>query len=82
MMKRYQRGDAGATMLAVMVIVMIGFFWHQGRGHGSGWGGHMSGAPPAAEAASSPLDLLDEAYARGEMSRDEYLQKREDLRKR
>lgn len=27
------------------------------------------------------LDLLDEAYARGEIAREEYLQKREDLRK-
>ena len=30
----------------------------------------------------SALDLLDEAYARGEISRDEYLQKRDDLQKK
>ena len=30
----------------------------------------------------SALDLLDEAYARGAISRDEYLQKRDDLQKK
>ncbi|MDP1693809.1 MAG: SHOCT domain-containing protein [Burkholderiaceae bacterium] len=36
--------------------------------------------PPAA--SKSALDLLDEAYARGEINRDEYLQKRADLQKK
>lgn len=82
MTKHDQKGDAGAAMLVVMVVLMIGFFWYQGMGHGGGRGGHMSGAPPAAETAKSPLDLLDEAYARGDISRDEYLRKREDLLRR
>ncbi len=30
----------------------------------------------------SALDLLDEAYARGEISREEYLQKRDDLQRK
>ena len=33
-------------------------------------------APPGQKA---PLDILKESYARGEISRDEYLQKRDDL---
>jgi uncharacterized membrane protein len=56
---------------------MIGFFWHGGDS-----GGHMSAVSPASEAAKSPLYLLDEAYARGEIGREEYLQKREDLLRR
>ena len=35
-----------------------------------------SEVPPEAK---TPLDILKEAYARGEISRDEYLQKRDDL---
>ncbi|MBZ0093262.1 MAG: SHOCT domain-containing protein [Sulfuricellaceae bacterium] len=30
-------------------------------------------------ASATPLDILKEAYARGEIGRDEYLQKRDDL---
>ncbi|MEW6331350.1 MAG: SHOCT domain-containing protein [Pseudomonadota bacterium] len=77
MTKHYQRGDAGVAMLVVMVALMIGFFWH-----GGDRGGHMSTVSPASEAAKSPLYLLDEAYARGEIGREEYLQKREDMLKR
>lgn len=29
----------------------------------------------------TPLEILEEAYARGEISRDEFLQKRDDLKK-
>ena len=36
--------------------------------------------PPGA--AKSALDLLDEAYARREISREEYLQKRDDLQRK
>jgi hypothetical protein len=53
MTKHYQRGDAGVAMVIVMVVVMIGFFWHGGMGHGSDRAGHMS---TASEAAKSPLD--------------------------
>jgi putative membrane protein len=33
-------------------------------------------------ASRTARDLLDEAYARGEISRDEYFQKRDDLQKK
>ena len=74
MTRHCQKGDAGAAMLIVMVVLMIGFVWH-----GGDRGGHMS---TAGEAVKSPLDTLDEAYARGEIGREEYLRKREDLLKR
>jgi len=50
-------------------------------GDGGGRDGHMPATPPAAEANRSALDLLDEQYVRGEISREEYLRKREDLTK-
>ncbi len=37
-MKRYQRGDAGAVMLAAMLVLAIGWWWH-GGGHGFDRGG-------------------------------------------
>jgi len=76
-MKRYQRGDAGAAMLVMMLVVMVGWLWHSGGG-----GGHMSGQQQAVPVEKTPLELLDAAYARGEISREEYLQRREDLLKR
>ncbi len=36
------------------------------------------GAPPA-ESRSRSLDVLEERYARGEINRDEYLQKKRDI---
>lgn len=37
------------------------------------------GQQPAAPAGKRALDLLDEGYARGEIERDEYLQRKADL---
>ena len=79
MTRHYQRGDAGVAMVIVMVVMMIGFLWHGGMGHGGDRAGHLS---TASEAAKSPLDTLDEAYARGEIGREAYLRKREDLMRR
>lgn len=78
-MKRYQRGDAGAAMLVMMVVVMVGWLWHSAS---DGGGGHMSGRQQAVQTEKTPLDVLDEAYARGEVSREEYWQRREDLLRR
>jgi hypothetical protein len=46
MTKHNQRGDAGVAMLIVMVVMMIGFLWHGGMGHGGDRGSHMSSAAP------------------------------------
>ncbi len=43
---------------------------------------YLLGRSGASTAAKAPLDLVDEAYARGQISREEYLQKREDLLKK
>lgn len=80
-MKRKQRGDAGATMLVMMVVLMGVWFWHSGMGRG-GERGHMSGPASTVTQEKTALDLLDEAYARGEITRAEYLRRRDDLVKR
>ncbi len=41
----------------------------------TGW----SGRPPWMERHPSGLDILEERYSRGEINRDEYLQKKHDL---
>ena len=43
---------------------------------------YLLGRSRSATAGKSALDVLDEAYARREISRDEYLQKRDDLQKK
>ena len=77
-MKGYQGGDAGAAMLVVMLVAVVGWLWHRAPDGG----GHMGGQRQAAPAEKTPLQLLDEIYARGEISRDEYLQRRADLLRR
>jgi len=36
-------------------------------------------APPSVERPSPGLDIIEERYARGEINRDEYLQKKSDI---
>ena len=85
--RHYQKGDAGAGMLVLMVVLMVGWLWHGGDhgGHMSG-SSHMSGStntmPSSARTDKNALEFLDESYARGEITRDEYMSKREDLTKR
>ena len=52
-MKR-QRGDAGASMLAIMAFMMLGYwvFSSHGGGHGGG-GHHMTGGHDGAHAEQS-----------------------------
>ena len=78
--KKFQKGDAGVTMVVVMVVVIVfGFFGTQGMHSGNGNHGSVAGT---SQQEKTPQDLLDEIYARGEISREEYLIKREDLLKR
>lgn len=57
-------------VLLVAIIVAVAWFVRRtGR----------TGAPPSLESRSRGLDVLEERYARGEINRDEYLQKRRDI---
>ena len=76
MTRPYQKGEAGAAMLVLMVVLMAGWLWRSGD-----HAGHMSGTTSAARTEKTALEFLDEAYARGEIARDEYLRKRGDLMK-
>jgi len=79
-MKRWRHGN-GLAVSAVL-IVTLGVVPGCVPWHGGGFGGHMSGGNRAEQPEKTALDLLDEAYARGEISREEYLHKREDLMRR
>jgi hypothetical protein len=56
-MMKPQRGDAGASMLAIMAIMMLGFWLFSGRDGESGGGGHhMMGGHGGAHAEQSPSE--------------------------
>ncbi|WP_413438208.1 SHOCT domain-containing protein [Sulfuriferula sp. GW1] len=46
------------------------------------FGNRESGAHSKLEMRRTALDILDESYARGDLTREAYLQKREDLNKK
>ena len=60
--------------LALVLVVLFVWLWKRGQGHseGSSLGGGMSSKNKA-------LEILTERYARGEISREEYLAMRNDL---
>jgi putative membrane protein len=53
----------------VPIILLLAAIKYLASGSKSGGGG------------KTPLEILEEAYARGEIDRDEFLQKRDDLKK-
>ena len=72
-------GDMGSMMLfggvfwlLVLVLAVAAVIWAVRASTGD----HRPSAP---RRGSSALDLLEERYARGEIDRDEYVQKRGDL---
>lgn len=81
-MKRWQRGDAGAVMLVMMALMALGFLWYDGMHRDGAHGGARRGDAARPAPMKTALDLLDEAYARGEITREEYLQRRADLLRR
>ncbi len=78
-MKRWRQGNRPATL--ALLIVTVGLIPGCGLWHGGDFGDHMSGGYRAERPEKTALELLDEAYARGEIGREEYLRKREDLRR-
>ncbi len=77
-MKRWRHGNRLATW--AVLVVAVGFIPGCGPWHGGGFG-HMSGGDRTEQREKTALELLDEAYARGEIGREEYLRKREDLQR-
>ena len=65
----------GLWMIVILVVpllllaVLLKYLFAKPRGNAGG----------PADPARTPLDVLKEAYARGEISRDEFLQKRGDI---
>jgi putative membrane protein len=57
-------------ILALLIAAVVWFFRRNDR---------SSGERRNADGHSSALDVLEERYARGEIDRDEYLQKKRDL---
>ena len=72
-----------ATMLVMMAVFAVGWwiFGRGGMGHGNMGrdGDRADRVPRASVTGKTALDLVDEAYARGEISREEWQRKRADL---
>jgi len=75
-------------LFLVLVLVLI-FSWRpcHARGYWQDhyWHAHPTdrpptGSPPAAPAQKTSLHILDERYARGEIEREDYLQRKQDLK--
>ena len=84
MTRRYQKGEVVTVMLVMVVIMSIGWVW-KGMGHGGDTAVHAPVTADTADTArteKTALELLNEAYARGGITRDEYFRKREDLQKK
>jgi putative membrane protein len=63
----------GAFWVILLVVGVMAVVWFvRTSSHGEHY-------PPRVERGSSGLDILEERYARGEVSRDEYLQKKRDI---
>lgn len=65
----------GSLLLLIVILALIfgrrRYYWWHPYDHPANWGGSTSRA--------QALAILEQRYARGEIQRDEYLQKRQDL---
>ena len=68
----------GAFWLVLIVLGIMAIVWIlRASTHGLH---HNASYPPRIDRGSAGLDILEERYARGEIDREEYLQKRADLK--
>jgi putative membrane protein len=68
----------GLLTLLLIVVLAIVLFRHRPAPYAYPAGGPTPGTPPA-PGRSEALAILEARYARGEIQRDEYLQKKADL---
>ncbi len=58
----------GWVLMALLVVLVAGLIWTSAR-------------PRVGSTAHQALDLLDERFVRGDIDRDEYLERKADLRR-
>ncbi len=67
-----------ALALLLLIAALVWRLVRSDRGAGSGTGGGSAGVD-SRSTSESPLEVLEQRYARGEVDREEFLQKRDDL---
>jgi len=74
-MMGYGFGFGGIWMILIVAIIVIAVVMIAKGAGGDRWASPSSGESPR----RSALQLLEERYARGELEREEFLQKKRDL---
>ena len=69
----------GLVTLLLLVLVVVVLMRHRPAPYAYPAGAYPPGSPPPSPARSEALAILEVRYARGEIQRDEYLQKKADL---
>lgn len=70
----------GLFTILIVVLILSAIFRRRYYYYGHPYGWHSSAPPPPpASSRKEALDILEGRYARGEIQRDEYLQKKTDL---
>lgn len=85
-MKHYQKGEVMLVMMVVMLVIVLLQPGHMGMmGYGGGYAvkptepAQRTQPPDRGPRDKTPLEILQERYARGEINKEEYEQKKRDL---